>query len=490
MITTPEIQWIAILPEVALALGAAAVLLVEVQWKPVARVLGVVAGITLLVATGFTILQWLDAQDAYTSATSGVFGTTLVAFSGMVLMDGLAIYARLVLLAITGLGLAGGWKLIQALGRRGAEAIALILLATAGFSIMVASNNLILMFLGLEVGSIALYVLAGLTTERKGSDEAAMKYFLLGSFASAVLVYGVALLYAGTGNFEILAIRQYFSGIIAPGETLILIAVGLVIVGLGFKTSAAPFHSWAPDVYQGAPAGLVGYMASVAKIAGFVALGRFLVTGVGEFAGNWAPVLAGIAALSMVLGSIVALVQSDVRRMLAYSGVAHAGFIMTGLVGLKLSGMLFYIAIYSVQLVAAFAVVAAVSGPGESASPLSDFRGLSARRPALAAGFTVVLLGLAGLPLTSGFIAKFGVLTEAWENGHTWLVYVAVLASVIALAFYLRIVVSMYMEEEETGPLPVPKTLVWVLGIAVIVTVVLGIFPGFLLDVVANAFAL
>ncbi len=486
MIATPDVSWIAILPELVLALGAVAVLLVDVQWKPATRVLGVISAITLVVAISFTMLQWAQAGDALEFGGLGA----LVAFSGMVVMDGFAVFGRFVLLVMTGLGLLAGWKLIESLNRRGAEAIALVLLATTGFSIMVASNNLVMMFLGLEIGSISLYVLAGMTREKIKADEAAMKYFLLGSFASAIFVYGVALLYAGTGQLEILAIRQFFTEFFVTSPAVILIGLALIIVGLGFKVSAAPFHSWAPDVYQGAPAGVVGYMAAMAKIAGFLAIARVLLTGVPQLDANWLPVIAGLSALSMLVGSIIALVQNDVRRMLAYSGVAHAGFILTGIVGGATTGMLFYVSVYAIQLVGAFAVVAVVSGPGSSGSSIDEYRGLARRSPALGAAFAVLLLGMAGLPLTSGFIAKFGVFSEAWANGYGWLVIVALLASVIAFAFYLRVIVVMYMDETEEEAVLVSATTRWVLGIAVIGTVLAGILPAPLIDMAANAFPL
>ena len=486
MITPPEISWIAILPELLLALGAAAVLLVEVQWKPRTNVLGALAAGSVVLAAGLSVVQWIEAGDAVE------FGTTseLVVFSGLVVMDGLAVFGRFALLAVTGFGLLAGWRYLQSLGRRGAEAIALILLATAGFSIMVAANNLVMMFLGLEVGSIALYVLAGMSRERARSDEAAIKYFLLGSFASALFIYGVALLYAGTGELEILAMRGFLTENVVFSPAVILIGLGLVVVGLSFKVSAAPFHSWAPDVYQGAPAGVVGYMAAMAKIAGFVAIARILMTGLDSLDANWVPIVAAIAALSMLVGSMLALVQGDVRRMLAYSGVAHAGFILTGVVGGSTDGVLFYVAVYALQLVGSFAVVAAVSGPANSESGLDAYRGLARRSPVLAGSFTVLLLGMAGLPVTSGFIAKFGVFSEAWSSGHEWLVVVAVLASVIAFAFYLRIIVMMYMDESDAAGIAVPGTVKWVLAAAVGTTILWGVLPGSLLSLAADALPL
>jgi NADH-quinone oxidoreductase subunit N len=483
---TPEISWIAILPELFLAVGAAGVLLVEVQWKPRANVLGLVAGAALGLAAISSVFQWIRAGDAVSLGSPG----ELVVFSGLVIMDGFAVFGRFALLAVTVFGLLAGWRYIQGLGRRGAETIALVLLATAGFSIMVAANNLVMMFLGLEVGSIALYVLAGMSRERARSDEAAIKYFLLGSFASAIFIYGVALLYAGTGEFEILAMRSFLSQFVVFSPAVILIGLGLVIVGLGFKVSAAPFHSWAPDVYQGAPAGLVGYMAAMAKIAGFVALGRILLTGLDALDTDWLPIVAGIAALSMLVGSVLALVQGDVRRMLAYSGVAHAGFIMTGVVGGSTDGVLFYLVVYALQLVGAFAVVAVVSGPANSESDLDAYRGLSRRSPLLSGSFTVLLLGMAGLPVTSGFIAKFGVFAQAWSSGFEWLVVVAVVASVIAFAFYLRIIVAMYMDESDAAGIEVPGAIRWVLAAAVGTTILWGILPGSLLSLAADALPL
>jgi NADH-quinone oxidoreductase subunit N len=468
------------------ALGAAGVLRVEVQWKPDPKVLGTIAAGSVVFATAFSVLQWARAAD---SVEFGVAGD-LVAFSGLVLMDGLAIFGRFALLAVTGFGLLAGWKYLESLGRRSAEGIALVLLASAGFSIMVAANNLVMMFLGLEVGSIALYVLAGMSRERARSDEAAIKYFLLGSFASAIFIYGVALIYAGTGEFEILGIRQFLGDFVIFSPAVILIGLGLVVVGLGFKVSAAPFHSWAPDVYQGAPAGVVGYMAAVAKIAGFVAITRILLTGVEALDAEWLPIVAAIAALSMLVGSTLALVQGDVRRMLAYSGVAHAGFILTGVVGGTVEGVLFYLAVYSLQLVGAFAVAAAVSGADNSESSLEAYRGLGKKSPFLAGSFTVLLLGMAGLPVTSGFIAKFGVFAEAWSNGFRWLVIVAVLASVIAFAFYLRIIVAMYMDESEAAAVDIPATSRWVLIVAVGTTILWGILPGSLLGLAADALPL
>lgn len=481
MITVPEISWLAIGPDLALALGAVLVLLVEVQWKPPTRVLGMVVAATLAAASVLAVVQWVQA---------GVEGRQLLAFSGMVAMDRFAVLARLALLAVTALGMVAGWRFLAGLGRRGAEAIALILLATAGFSLMVASNNLVMLFLGLEVGSISLYVLAGLSRERPESEEAALKYFLLGSFASAVFIYGVALVYAGTRSFQIDGIGLFLADFIVTSPAVIYIGVGLMVAGLGFKVSAAPFHTWAPDVYQGAPAGVAGYMMAVAKVAGFAAIARILLTAVGELELTWLPVVSAVSALSMVLGSVLALVQTDLRRMLAYSGVTHAGFILTGVVGGASDTILFYLVAYALQLVGAFAVVAVVAGPDGGRSHLDAYRGLARTSPGLATAFTVLLLGMGGLPLTSGFVAKFGVFAAAWGRGFEWLVILAVVATVIALAVYIRMIVVMYMDQADERPAMSVGPARWVLAVAVGATILWGIFPTTLLDLAADALLL
>jgi NADH-quinone oxidoreductase subunit N len=476
-----DVSWLAIAPELLLAVGAAAVLLVDVQWKPNTRVLGAIAGATLLLAGGAAVVQWPAAAAPELS------------FSGMIVLDPTAVFGRFAVLAVTALGIVAGWELFERLGRRAAEGLALVLLAATGFAFMASSVHLVMIFMGLEVGSIALYVLAGITRESRTSDEAAMKYFLLGSAASAVFVYGVALVYAGTGALNLLSIRSFLGGVVLTRPAVLLIGIALLVVGLGFKVTAAPFHSWAPDVYQGAPAGVVGFMAAAAKLGGFAALTRILFSAFPLYREDWAPVVAGIAALSVVVGTALAIVQTDVRRLLAYSGVAHAGFILTGIVAGGTGGpaVWFYLAVYTVQLVGAFGVVAAVGGSTRSGSDLDDYAGLARRSPFLAAAFSLLLLGMAGLPLTAGFVAKFGVFRDAWQGGFEWLVIVALLASVAALYVYLRVIVVMYMRDPDTeASVPARATTRWAVSFAVVVTVVLGVLPRPLLDLAGDALPL
>jgi len=484
-VTFPEVNWIGILPELILALGAAAVLLIDVQWAPRPRTLARLTFVLLLAAGASAVFQrfWLEGLSA------GQLSQALP-FAGMVVVDPYAVFARLVLVVVSLLGLGAAWRFIEGLGRRAAEALTLFLLATAGFSLMAASPHLVMIFLGLEIGSISLYVLAGFGRRDARSEEAALKYFLLGSFASAIFIYGVALLFAGTGSLNLYDQRQFLATTILVRPAVLLIGLALVVVGMAFKVTAAPFHGWAPDVYEGAPAGAVGFMAAAAKVGGFAALTRILVTAFADYADDWAVVVGGIAVLSMLVGSVLALVQDDLRRLLAYSGVAHAGFILTGLVAGQAGtpGIWFYLAVYSVQLVGAFAVVSTVSGPASSGSPFSRYEGLARRQPLLALGLTVLLLGMAGIPLTSGFIAKFGVFQEAWRAGFGWLVVVAVLASVVAFFLYLRVIVAMYMadpggEEVAAPSLPIRT----VLATAMAITVVFGVLPAPLLSLAADA---
>jgi NADH-quinone oxidoreductase subunit N len=490
MIQPPDISGLGILPELLLGLGAAVVLLIDVQWKPRPRVLCQAAGIILALAGIAALTQgvWLAGLGPEEQTAAN-----LTPFGGMLVIDEYGVFAHLLLIVVALGGLGAGWRFFESLGRRGAEGLALLLLSTAGFALMASTPHLVMMFLGLEIGSISLYVLAGFTRTETASGEAAVKYFLLGSFASAIFIYGVALLFAGTGSLHLLEQRVFLASNIVLRPAVLLAGLALTIVGLAFKVTAAPFHSWAPDVYQGAPAGVVGFMAAAAKVGGFAALVRLLSTGFADYISTWALVVAGIAVLSMLTGSFLGVVQDDLRRLLAYSGVAHAGFILTGVVAGRsgTGGVWFYLAVYAVQLVGAYAVVSVVSGPSSAGSALSRYSGLGKRQPFLALGLTVLLLGMAGIPLTSGFVAKFGVFQEAWRAGFGWLVVVALLASVVSFFIYLRVIVAMYMGDagdEVATPLGFPVRAV--LMVAMAVTLIFGLLPAPLLRLAANALPL
>ncbi|MCJ7780898.1 MAG: hypothetical protein MUQ27_08725, partial [Acidimicrobiia bacterium] len=327
-------SFLAVAPEVVLLLGALLVIIAGVMLERSRGEWGFIAVLSFVVAIVLSVLQWRSVDTLVAE------GSDLLFFSArnvpilripMVVMDHYSAFAGFVIFTIGLLGLGAVWGLVQRVKTRGVELVTLILLAFAGLHMMTMSANIIMLFLGLETASISFYVIAGFTRERAASDEAAVKYFLLGSLASAIFVYGAALLFAATGSTSFYGaggMKNFFSSTIVGEPGVLLLGIGFVIVGLAFKVSAAPFHQWAPDVYQGAPAGAVGFMAAGVKIAGFAALGRILIGALPSQIDNWAPILAIIAGLSMIIGTALAAVQDDVKRILAYSGVAHAGYIM------------------------------------------------------------------------------------------------------------------------------------------------------------------
>ena len=475
---------LAVAPEVILAAAVVVLLLVDVQWKPGHQWWAVAAGLGLAGATAAVALQWIDYR--------GDAGASF--FSDMIAVDGFGAFAGMVIFPLAGLSLMGAWPLVRAQGGRGAEFVVLVLIAASGAHLMAASLHLILLFIGLEVFSISLYVLAGFTRERVDADEAALKYFLLGAVASAIFLYGIALVFASTGSLSITEIGSYLGSTIVLRPGILLVGMAMLIVGLAFKVSAAPFHMWAPDVYQGAPGGVTGFLASGAKVAGFAAAARVLTVALDARTADWAPAVAVLAALSIVVGTLVALAQSDLKRMLAYSSVAHAGFILTALVGgpSGVPDMWFYVATYAVQVLAAFTVASVVSGPAEGRAPLADYAGLASRSPALAAVLGLLMLAMGGIPLTAGFVGKAAVFRSAIDADYLWLVIVGVIASVAGLFFYLRVIVLMYMQPvgDEAGHVGVPIGAQTVLSVSVAVTVLAGVVPWPLLDWLRDALPL
>ncbi len=475
-----DISYLAIGPVIALTVGVVAILLIAVSYKTDERVLGGIAAASLLAAFVLGVLQWVEASDNPTTR-----------FNGMVALDPFAAFGAVALAVVGVVALLVAWPLAVAQGKRIAEFLALILLALAGLILMAASAHFIMLFLSLEVASISLYVLAGFSRQDADGNEAALKYFLLGSFASAVFLYGVALSYAATGTLSITGTAEFLESNVLLESGALMAGIGLLIVGLAFKVSAAPFHMWAPDVYQGAASGISGFMTAGAKIAGFAALARIAVTSFNPYIDDWAPAVAVLAALSIVVGTLLALAQSDIKRMLAYSSIAHAGFILTGLVA-GIDGVpfiWFYSVTYAFQVLGAFAVVSVVGGPAGTRSALSDYAGLAQRAPVLAGSLALLMLSLGGIPLTAGFTGKLFVFREAVDAGYLWLVLVAVIASVAGLFFYLRVIVLMYMHPQaETALEPVAGDSIRIaLTFVAVVTLAFGIVPGPLIDVVTSA---
>jgi NADH-quinone oxidoreductase subunit N len=376
------------------------------------------------------------------------------------------------------------------------EVYPLATFATGGMMLFTAANDLLLMFVALEVLSLPLYLMSGLARRRRLlSQEAAVKYFLLGAFASAFFLYGLALVYGATGTVRLSGINRALAG----GGTGVLLVLGLalLVVGLMFKASVAPFHTWTPDVYQGAPTPVTAFMAACTKIAAFGAILRLLYVGFGPDVWTWRPLVYGIAIVSMVVGAVLGLTQTDLKRMLAYSSIAQAGFMLTGVIGFGAGGTgsglaatLFYSLAYGIASIGAFAVLTLVRDGDGEATHLSQWAGLAHRSPVTAAVMSVFLLSFAGIPLTAGFTAKFTAFRAAIGDGAWPLALVAVLTSAVAAFFYLRVIVLMYFspaaaEGPTVGVPGLPTTLV--LAVTVTATVVLGVLPGSVLDLARSA---
>lgn len=367
------------------------------------------------------------------------------------------------------------------------------LFTVGGMLLFPVANDLLMMFVALEVMSLPLYLLAGMARRRRLlSQEAALKYFVLGAFSSAFFLYGAALLYGFSGSISFPAIATAFSA--NPGQTaLVLIAIAFVGVGLLFKIGAVPFHQWTPDVYQGAPTAITGFMAAAVKVAAFGALLRLFYVALGGMRWDWRPMMAVVAVLTMLVGSVIALTQSDIKRMLAYSSIAQAGFILLGVIAASPDGLasaIFYLIAYAFTTIGAFAVVMMVRDQTGEATHLSKWAGLGRRSPFVGSIFALFMLSLAGIPLTSGFIGKFSVFAASIDAGDAWLVIVAVVASLIAAFFYLRVVVLMFFTEpnEETATAEVPSVFTTIaLAAGATITVLLGIVPQPLLDLIINA---
>lgn len=369
----------------------------------------------------------------------------------------------------------------------------LFLFAVGGMMMFPAANNLLLMFIALEVMSLPLYILAGMARRRRLlSQEAAMKYFILGAFSSAFFLYGAALLYGYAGSINLSAIATAISGR-SDQDGLLLIGLALLVVGLLFKIGAVPFHQWTPDVYQGAPTPVTGWMAATVKIAAFGALIRVLYVAFGGVRWEWEPIIWAVAILTMVVGSLIAISQTDIKRLIAYSSIAQAGFILVGVAAVSrpgLAGVLFYLIAYGFATIGIFAIITLVRDPSGEATNLESWKGLGRKSPVIGGVFAFFMLSLAGIPLTSGFIGKFAVFTAAIDAGATWLVIIAVLASIIAAYFYIRVIVVMFFNQptQQTASVVVPSAFTTIaLAAAATITAVLGILPQPLLELLANA---
>ena len=482
----PEIDWFKISPLLVMLGGVLLLILagsLTPQWKKGAY--GVVGALTAAGTAVLTAMLWRDLGDG---EPSSLLASSL-SFSKFTLFATFSI-AIATLLAIL---VTSGFLVRE--DEDGPEVFALILSAAIGGMVMVQANDLIVMFLGLETLSLAFYLLTASSRERSASGEAGLKYFVLGGFASAFFLYGVALIFGATGstNIEAIAASLAKDTVLGGSSAMLLAGIALLLVGFGFKVSLVPFHTWTADVYQGAPTPITALMGSVGKTAAFVALFRVFTVALPGRSDDWRPVVVVLAVLTLVVGSVLAVVQTDVKRMLAYSSISHAGFILVGLVaagqvasvdaGLGTSGALIYLFIYSILVVGTLGIVSVVAGKGDNETSLSAFKGLGKSNPVLAMGMTVLLLAQAGVPLTSGFVAKFGIIRAAVSTESYTLAVTAMLAAVIAAFLYLRIMVNMWLAEGSASH-EVSATLSVRVAIAICAgaTLALGFFPSLLLQ--------
>jgi NADH-quinone oxidoreductase subunit N len=478
----PSIPWVELIPILSLLAGTCFLLLVGSlvpTWPR--RGYAWVTGISTTVALVANAVKW---NNLYYNK-----GETF--FADVIAIDRFSVLASITICLAVIFGALMMSAYLVRMNSDGPELYALLLTSAIGALVMVAANELIVLFLGLEILSLSLYLLAASNRDREQSQESGLKYFILGGFSSAFFLYGVALIFGSTGSTKISGIGEVLSGSVSIANTdaMLLVGIGMLLVGLGFKVSAAPFHVWTPDVYEGAPTPVTAFMASAGKVAAFAALIRILAVGLEQRVDDWRPVVWALAILTVFTGSILAVVQTNVKRMLAYSSISHAGFILVGVeaaghVGSDgIATSMNYLAIYTVLVMGSFAIVLALSGNTDGETNLSDFKGLSKRRPALALAFTVLLFAQAGVPLTAGFVSKFAVIKSSVEANSYVLAIAAMVAAVIGAYLYLRIAVSMWLEEPESdSEISLDPAVVIVIVISVVATLVVGFFPELLLQ--------
>ncbi|MDX1979001.1 MAG: NADH-quinone oxidoreductase subunit N, partial [Bryobacteraceae bacterium] len=410
------------------------------------------------------------------------------AFSSMLIVDGFATFFRYLCISVGILTVLASFAYLNREHANSGEYYSLILFSIAGQSVMVSANELIMLFIGLEISSIASYVLAGYLRDDKRNNEAALKYFLLGSFATAFLLYGIAWIYGGTGTTNLAEIQRILANRdIAPSVGIVGTAAALMFVGFAFKVGAAPFQVWAPDVYQGAPAPVSAFLSAGPKAAAFAIFVRVYMTAFEPIADRWQPVIIVSALATMIVGNFAALLQSNIKRLLAYSSIAHAGYVMCAIAAhsqIGTAAVMFYMVAYAFMNVGAFAVVTHFSRQGERYVNTDDLAGLGVRQPVVAAMLTIFLFSLIGIPLTGGFFGKFYVFKAALDANLIWLTVLGLLNSAVAAYYYLRIIVVMYFREpgDTTADLPAiaPGVQVVLWGSA-LATLILGIFPSWVL---------
>ena len=475
MIRLPVVNYAAVGTELIITVTALLILMLEAAMKP--RHKHPLAGVALIGLAGAFVY----------SAT--LWGESALAFHNTVALDHYSIFFKFIFILATALTILLSTHYIEREEINHGEYYALLLLSSVGMMFLAAGTDLMTILLGLETMSISVYVLAGFARWNLRSNEAALKYFLLGAFSTGIFVYGIALTYGATTTTNL---KEIFFVLTGPGEVkmplLLYTGMGLLLVGFGFKVASVPFHMWVPDVYEGAPTTVTAFMSVGVKAAAFAAFLRVFIGTLGQLYADWSAILWVLALLTMTLGNVIAIAQTNIKRMLAYSSIAHAGYILVGLVAaseLGNSGILFYLLAYTFMNVGAFGIVIILGRKGERNLNLDDYAGLAYKYPLLGVAMAIFMLSLAGIPPTAGFVSKFYIFAAAVKAGYVELAIIGVLNSAMSLYYYLRVTVIMYMREEPAEAAPAvyrsPAAMLAVI-ISIVATLGIGIFPGRLLE--------
>lgn len=470
IITYPNLT--PVIPEIIMACAALALLMMElfVHRKDVIAAAGVVIACAVM------------------ASFSGTLGTT---FGGMVVNDGYAVFFKITFIVSLILSILISIRYLDIVKSHFGEYYSLMLFATLGMMIMASAGDLIVLYLGLELMALSTYVLAGFMRYKKASNEAALKYFLLGAFASAILLYGISLAYGFTGTTDIKGIAAALASRNGAASPMLLLAVGMIVSAFCFKIAAVPFHMWAPDVYEGAPTSVTAFMSVGPKAAGFAVMGRVLLIAFASMKLQWVSILIPVAIATMAVGNVIALSQTNIKRMLAYSSIAHAGYALVGVIAGTAEGMssvMFYMLVYAFMNIGAFALVILLGKDGIKGENIYDFQGLAKTHPLAAALMLVFMFSLTGIPPTAGFMGKFYVFLSAINAGYTWLVLVAVVFSAISAFFYLRIVMLMYMNEPKSSIELAPASgLTLAITFSTLAVLLMGIVPGRVFDLAKAA---
>lgn len=492
-----DMNWLAIAPELVLVVTALVLLLMGVvKALDTIPILSKVATVGIFTALLLSMYLWTIAPGLHDGTDPEIFSHSLI-------NDRFSQIFNMIFLIMSLFAVLGSFRYPKADHPNKAEYFTLVLMAVVGMMFLAKSGNLITAFISLELFSISLYILCGFSAkhgtgiERPGdakdlpweclaSQESTVKYLLIGAFASAILVYGMALLYAGTGTTEIRLIGKLIHENPYSQNILVFIGMALMFAGLAFKVSLVPFHSWTPDVYQGAPTPITGFMSVATKAAGFALIARIFYIALTDLQEIWMPFLFGISVLTMLVGNIAAIFQNDVKRMLAYSGIAHAGYLLIGIVANSQDGMasiIFYLSVYLFMNIGAFAVVFVMEGEGRESNSIYRFKGLAKRKPLLAAAMSLFMLSLAGFPPTAGFFGKLFVFFAAIKEGYILITVLAVIASMISVYFYLRVIVMMYFHEGETDEaIVLNRGMAAIVMVSSIAIISIGVFPSTLME--------